>query len=156
MPKFHHYGSRPDHYRLMGDRPELPAPCAPGRSFLYLCIFSDRVKIGVSRSLYHRFYSHRKIGGAMEQAYLVELDRAEAFRREAIIKGAFGFRPRRAAVEWFSKDRLAEVVLLMRNPELSEVIWALRCHERDFSVAAIDPRFAAITSWAGAEGRRAA
>lgn len=106
-----------DHYRLTSSA-DAPHPAPEGKLWLYLCIFADTAKIGVSRDCAARFRAHeRKVGAAAETIYIILLNRAEAFKREAAVSYMFGTRGDRGrSREWLSKEHLWLAIMEMHSP----------------------------------------
>src|SRR5579864_7719486 len=89
----HWYGRRDGHSVVFGAA-EAPASQSDAeRAYLYLCVFSDILKIGVSRSPHQRIQAHQSTRRAkIDHCYLVDLSRAEALRRENAIYSSLGVR----------------------------------------------------------------
>jgi hypothetical protein len=138
-----YYGVREGHWRII-DRNDAPPPCDDAKAFLYIIMFQGIAKVGVSASPGDRIATHeRQRRERMQCAYLVILDRAEAFTRERVIKDLFAARttPKGRSGEWFPLASLPEAVLVMRNPETAQWIDTLRCLKSDFAEDGHDPRF---------------
>jgi hypothetical protein len=139
----HYYGLRDGHWRII-ERNDAPPPCAEDKAFLYIAMFRDIAKVGVSTTPADRLATHERARRErIGCAYIVILDRAEAFTRERIIKDLFapGATPKGRSGEWLSLAVLPEAVLVMRNPETAQWIRTLRTIRDDFATEGHDPRF---------------
>lgn len=140
------YGRRADHYRIT-TRNHAPPKLRDGRAYLYICVFKDQAKVGVTTDVLMRIATHEKIGGDLDHAYLILLDRAEAFRRETIIARHFGEPRARKSGEWFALEHLPIAVMLMRTPEFERMWWWVERQQQDFDRNGFDGRFERVTEW---------
>lgn len=100
----------------LGPGDEAPSRLWEGGNYLYLCVFSFCVKIGVSTSPHARRLRHEKAAGErVHEMYLLRLWGGDAYERELMIAHAFGEKePRRGRhSEWFPLNRRADCLHLM-------------------------------------------
>lgn len=127
---------------------DLPTARKDDRLYLYVALFAERAKVGVSGHLAQRMEAHEKVAGEIEAAYFVDLERSEAFRREALIANAFGDRcPRGKRSEWFAREHAAIAVLALREPEALRILDEAEEMRRRFAGGYRDCRFQLI--WIG-------
>jgi hypothetical protein len=142
--KAFYYGERDGHFRVC-DAEDLPPARKDGQMFLYLARFGAKLKVGVSSDVGARIAVHAKAASTpFAEAYLVLLDRAEAFRRETLIRTTFGERMSRHWSEWFGVEHFADAVVAMRVPDVVWFIKALLVHRKEFAREG-DPRFQLVT-----------
>ena len=136
---------------------DLPDRCDDGKVYLYLCIFKDTIKIGVSRRLRDRAATHNRAVKGLEGVYAVLVDRADGFRRENQIAVACdGFRRATAPDEWLDRSFLPQAVMMMREPQLLEVFMGLRGVRWELARGYIDPAFAVMGRAQGLDRAEAA
>lgn len=134
----------PGHFRLK-DKAYLPGRCADGKMYLYLCVFADRVKLGVSANIAPRVQAHERVAGSVGDIYLILLDRAEAFRRESIVTWVLGeTKDTGRKSEWLDLQRLPFAVEYMMNPDEADSFRKVEAIKRCFEAWGPSGRFLLI------------
>lgn len=138
------YGRREGHF-VTRDGLFAPVAAPAGQQYVYLCVFADRMKVGISVNPAGRISQHQRTAGQkIDHCYFILLEREEARRRENVLVRAFGQLTceRGGRSEWFGREDLPAAVLLLRNPEMLEAYRILRQQRLDFERDAFDRRFA--------------
>lgn len=156
------YQNRDEAFRISSRR-FSPPKIEDSKNFLYLCVFSDRLKVGVSCDVDSRIRSHERVAGTIKEAYLILLDRAEARRRENLVARCFGTIAKPGSrgyrnSEWFGVEHLAHATFLMRYPETFDTLWQLARQICDVAKGGCDESYDFIGEtdpWAAPLGRAA-
>lgn len=137
-----------DAYRIVQST-DAPPRAPEGKLWLYLCVFGDRAKIGVSIDCGARIKTHeRHAGSAIEVAYLILLDKADARKREASISFVLGRDQNRGASrEWFPKEHAWIAALEMGTPGMLMVWNYFRNRQSSFAKGEHDNAFELKLLW---------
>ena len=152
-----HFLAIPGHYRVANKR-DLPPPRDDDRLYVYVMVLEKRAKIGVTAHIANRARAHERVAGNMTAAYFLDLPRAEAFQREAILCRSFGkWGSRGKPGEWFDLEHVPLAVYALREPTVLDIRRTIELELETFARNGSDCHFALVeTPWASAVGARAA
>lgn len=126
------------------------ARALPQSYWLYLAVFRNMLKVGVTGQLYPRLYTLCHVGrGHIDRAYAAQLPSIEARRRERLIARCFAppqpFQ-RGRWTEWFGREHLTDALNFMLEPDDAEAL--LRRRERAEAAQHLgsDPRFEILSA----------
>lgn len=152
-----HFAAMPDHYRVTNKR-DLPPRREDDRLYVYIMVLTKRAKIGVTANLADRARAHERVAGDLFAAYFLDLPRAEAFEREALLCRQFGvWGPRGKAGEWFDLEHVPLALYALREPAVLEVQRAISIELNAFAQCGFDAHFKLVeTPWSAISGKAAA